>query len=402
MPKISKELGALAVNNLKDDGMHSVGGVVGLYLEIQRGSKSWIFRYCVAGQRFKMGLGSFPSVTLARAREKAREARQLLSDGIDPIQHRKGVRTALKDDHARLVSFRELATQYIDMKSSEWKSAKHAGQWQTTIDQYVLPIIGNFAAYEVSQNHVLRILQPIWINKTETANRVRGRIEQILDYAAVKGLRPKDNPARWRGNLDMLLPRPSKVARVQHHASLHYNDLPTFIPQLMHKEGLAAQALLFLILTASRTSEVLYCQWPEIDLEHQLWTVPENRMKAGRLHRVPLSHQACAILEKMQAMKSSDYVFSSRGGKPFSNMAMLKILRDMQLKNKAGETVVPHGFRSTFRVWCAETGVISEVAEAALAHVIENKTIAAYQRSDLLEQRVDLMQVWSDFIYSLQ
>lgn len=392
MPKKAEGLTARKVDTIKTPGLFADGG--GLYLQVTAaGAKTWIFRYSLAGRRRDMGLGSTSLVGLALAREKAQEARKLVKDGIDPIEDKKAQAAAVALDAANARTFKECAEAYIEAHRAGWKNPKHAAQWPSSLETYAYPIIGALPIAAIDTPLVLQVLNPIWNTKTETANRLRGRIEMILDYARVKGYRTGDNPARWRGHLDHTLLSRDKASPRGHHASLPYADIPAFWPRLQAQDGIGARALEFCILTAGRTGEVLGARWDEIDTEAATWTVPADRMKAGQEHRVPLTAPALALLRKMAAIRTGEFVFPSQSPKrPSSNMIMAMTLRRMKV------AATPHGFRSTFRTWAAEKAhAAHEVAEAALAHVEGNKTVAAYQRGDLFERRRRLMEVWATY-----
>lgn len=386
-------LSALAVGRLKEPGMYADGG--GLYLQVSRsGTKSWIFRFALSGRAREMGLGPLHTVSLSEARDLALEARKLKLRGLDPIDARNAERSVQRLEDAKAVTFRQAAAAYIKANQAVWKNAKHAAQWEATLATYAEPIFGDFAVAAIDTTLVLKAIEPIWTAKPETASRLRGRIETILDWATVRGFRRGDNPARWRGHLDKLLPSKNKIRTVTHHAALPYKELPVFMQALADQGGVGARALEFTILTAARTSEVIGARWEELDVASATWTVPKERMKAGREHRVPLSASALKILEAMAEIRTSDYVFP--GGKkdrPLSNMALLAALKRMKRSD-----LTAHGFRSTFRDWAAETtDYPGEVVEMALAHTVANKVEAAYRRGDLLEKRKGLMSDWSRF-----
>ena len=316
-------------------------------------------------------------------------------DGVDPIEKRRAERLEARLDAARAITFKECAARYIASHRAGWRNPKHAAQWQATLATYAEPVIGGLSVQAIDTALVLKVLEPIWTTKPETAGRVRGRVESILDWAKARGYRGGENPARWRGHLDKLLPARSKVRRIEHHAALPYAELPGFLVSLRQQEGVAAYALEFAILTAARTGEVIGARWSEMDLLNKTWTLPAARMKSGREHRVPLSGPALAILEGMQAHRhEGTFVFpGGKNGRPLSNMAFLMLLRRMGQSNATA-----HGFRSSFRDWAAErTRVPSEVAEMALAHTLSDKTIAAYNRSDLFDRRRRLMAAWATF-----
>jgi integrase len=383
-------LSAVKVANLKQRGMYADGG--GLYFQVsQNGTRSWIFRFKQSGRSRDMGLGSLTAVSLATAREIAADCRAKRSAGLDPIETRKADRREAQLAAARSMTFDQCRDAFIEAHKEGWRNAKHRAQWTNSLAAYVTPIFGSLPTQRIDVNLVVKALGPIWSTKPETGARVRGRIERILDWAKVRGFRQGENPARWRGHLDVLLPARSKVRQVQHHAALPYSEIGTFMAALRTRDGVAARALEFTILTAARTGEVLGSRWEEIDLQTKVWTVPASRMKAGREHRVPLSRAAIALLKNMRSTGRNDLVFpGERRGKPLSNMSMLMTLRRMGRND-----LTAHGFRSTFRDWAAEcTDFPREVAEAALAHVVGDKVDAAYRRGDLFEKR-RLMDAWA-------
>jgi len=383
-------LSARAINSKKGRGRYSDGG--GLVLQISRwGTKSWIFRYELNGRERHMGLGSLSTVSLAEARDAARKWRQLLLDGHDPIDHRKAELQRRRFEVARQQTFKECAERYIAAHQVGWRNQKHRAQWSSTLSSYVYPVIGNLPVSAIDTALVLKCLEPIWKTKPETAKRLRGRIENVLDWAAARGFRSTENPARWRGHLDKLLPAPGKVRKVKHHAAMAYRDLPQFMTELRERQNdVAARALELTILTALRTSEVIGAHRSEFDLATNIWTIPRERMKAGQTHRVPLSKRA---IEIVSGSSTSQYLFPGRDGRPLSNMAMLKTLERMGYSN-----VTVHGFRSTFRDWAAEaTAFQNHVVEMALAHTIGNKVEAAYRRGDLFLKRRRLMEEWARY-----
>lgn len=353
------------------------------------GSASWQYRYTVNGKRRVMGLGSYTDVGLAQARELAADARKLVSQGIDPLSHKAQLEAEAK---AKRLTFKDVADEYIKLHRPGWKNAKHAQQWVNTLAQYVHPKIGGKLIEEVDTAMILSILKPIWLDKPETANRVRNRIELVIDAARAQGIYPGPNPAAWRGHLDKLLPKRSKASK-GHHAAMDYRSLPEFYARLQaERSSLSATALALTILTACRTSEVLLADWAEFDLEAALWTIPAHRMKAGRPHRVPLSDEALRLLESLPTREGLLFP-GQRKGKPLSNMAMTMCLR----KLNHGDLTV-HGFRSTFRDWAAEeTHYANIVAEQALAHIVGNAVEAAYRRGDLLDKRRAMMADWAAY-----
>jgi integrase len=397
MPKIAKELTALAVSKLRRTGLHAVGGAAGLGLKVMpSGSRAWVLRTVVAGKRREYGLGGFPTVTLASARERAKAMLDQLFEGIDPAETKKQSKSALAAQRARAVNFKSLAEQYIAQHEASWKNAKHAAQWTSTLEAYAFPVCGHMVASDINTATVLRILEPLWLKKTETASRLRGRVEAVLDYAAAKGLREGPNPARWKGNLALTLPAKRKVSPVEHHPAIPVQDMPKFFKSLQQREGTAARALEFLILTAARSGEVRGAQWSEIDLNKKIWTVPAERMKAKREHRVPLSTQAITLLKSLESKNAGALIFP--GSKPtakLSDMALTVLMRRMEIN------AVPHGLRSSFRDWVGEeTGHPREVAEMALAHIVANATEGSYARGDLFEKRKLMMQDWATYLAS--
>lgn len=389
----AKELGVLAVKSITRRGANFVGGVPGLILVVHaNGKRSWALRYKIGGVRRDMGLGSFEDVSLANARDAARVARAKIDAGTDPIQDRKAVRSALVASLATALTFSECATKYIQAHEPGWKNAKHAQQWRNTIETYANPVIGRMLVRDVGRSHVMSVLEPIWHTKTETAKRLRGRIESVLDWATTRDYRSGPNPAKWQGHLETLLVQPGKIAKTSHHRALPYTEMPAFMKELRKHAGLGAKALEFAILTAARSGEVRAATWDEFDLDEGVWTVPALRMKAGKEHRVPLSKAALAIVTGQQAVSINEYVFPSPRDGILSDMTLSAVLRRMKVN------AVPHGFRSTFRDWAAEkTDYPRDAAEMALAHTIPDKVEAAYRRGDLFEKRRKMMQDWERF-----
>jgi integrase len=391
-----QRLTALAVSRVSNAGLYADGG--GLYLRVGRnGSKRWAFRFMLNGRQHEMGFGGLNKVSLADARKKASDERLLLSEGRNPLIHKQELetqRTATeKLSAARSMTFDKCAEVYISAHEVGWKNEKHRQQWRNTLTTYASHVLGSIPVQDVETDHVLKVLEPIWNKKTETARRLRGRIEVILDWAKVSGFRSGENPARWRGHLSHLLPARTKVRTVKHHAALAYTEIHTFMKELRQAEGTAAAALEFLILTAARTSEVIYAHWREVDFKNQTWIVPPDRTKTHREHRVPLSAAATSVLSWAKELQG-DYVFPGRLPKTsLSNMALLMTLGRMNRGD-----ITAHGFRSTFRDWAAErTNFPNEVVEAALAHAIESKTEAAYRRTDFFEKRRQLMDAWAEY-----
>jgi integrase len=396
MARLIEKLSPAKVQKEKKPGLYGDGA--GLYLNVgPTGGKSWILRYMLDGKAREMGLGPLHTIGLSEARERAREHRRLILDKIDPLEMKEAKRQASRIKKAAAITFKACAEKFIKTNRAGWRNEKHAAQWGSTLTTYAYPTIGELSVGEIDTGHVTKILEPLWNTKPETASRVRGRIESVLDYARVHRWREGENPARWKGHLDNVFPRRSKVAAVEHHAALPWPEIGAFMADLYKESGVAAVALRFAILTATRTGEVLGAQWSEIDLAAKVWTIPPDRMKAGREHRVPLSAPALMILAAMaKGRERSDedgFVFpGQREKKPLSNMAMLMTLRRMERGD-----LTAHGFRSTFRDWAAETGRPPDIAEAALAHTLGTKTALAYQRGDLLERRRKLMDDWAAF-----
>jgi integrase len=388
-------LAALTVAKLRDPGHYGDGG--GLWLQVSpTGTKSWVFRYRAHGRVREMGLGSLIALPLADARQAAAECRKQRAAGIDPIEARKAERARARLAEARALTFKACAEACIAAHAAGWRNAKHAKQWGATLAAYAFPAFGDLPVADVDTGLVVKALEAIWREKPETASRVRQRIERVLDWATVRGFRQGANPARWKGHLDTLLPARAKLRPVEHHAALPWAEVPAFVADLRSREALAARAVEFAILTAARTGEVLGARWAEFDLQAGTWTVPAERMKAGREHRVPLSREALAILSLLKGTSDGEYVFpGGRRGRPLSGMALLMLLRRMGRGD-----LTAHGFRSSFRDWAAErTNYPRAVAEAALAHRLKDKTEAAYARSDLFERRRRLMADWARFCH---
>ncbi len=378
-----------------------------LFLRITpAGGKYWQLRYYRQGIKEKEAVhqfGAYPQISLAQARVLRDGLLQRLANGEDPV------RTSARSTQLRkrsdspaygstfqahsLATFSDCARAYIDIKTPEWRNAKHASQWTNTLAQYAAPIVGHMPIATIGVEHVLQVLQPIWLSKTETASRLRGRIEAVLDFAKARNLRTGDNPATWKGGLQSLLAAPAKASTVQSHPAMAYRDLPAFMQRLVPMDGISARALTLLILCACRSGEVRHAQWAQ--LQAKLWTIPAERMKAGKEHRVPLSRQAQALLEAMQlpGRATQDWIFAGSQGRPLSDMTMTQLLR------RAGVSYTVHGFRSSFRDWAAEqTQYPREVCEQALAHQLPDRVEAAYLRTDYLDKRAALMQDWADFV----
>jgi integrase len=400
MKRHGNKLTAAAVRVATEPGLYGDGH--GLYLQISTfDTKSWVFRYMIEGRARKMGLGPLHTVSLAEARKRAADARLKVLDGLDPVDERTAQRAAKRLEAAKAMTFKQCADAYIKANSSGWKNEKHAAQWGATFNETkrgkrVYPastvVINDLPISAIDTGLVRKVLEPIWYETPETASRVRGRIERVLAWATVAGYRSGDNPARWTGHLKELLPAKAKVSAVVHHDAVPYAEMPAFMGGLRTKHGTSARALEFTIITAVRTGEAIGATWSEIDLGTKVWTIPPERMKAGREHRIPLSDRAIAVLETLP--REGEYVFAgARESKPLSNMAMLELVRGMRGK---GATV--HGFRSTFRDWAAETTAYPhEMCEIALAHAVGNKVEAAYRRGDMMEKRRRLMADWAAY-----
>ncbi|WP_086382284.1 tyrosine-type recombinase/integrase [Caballeronia sordidicola] len=394
MPKIAKELGALAVSRLTTPGLHMVGHIPGLALQVTAsGSRSWILRTMVGGKRREIGLGPYPAVGLKDAHIKAQAKRNDIEAGIDPVLARKEAASRLLASQALEITFEDAAKRFMKAKSSEWSNVKHGEQWKNTLAEYAYPVLGKMMVRHINREHVLLVLEPIWTSKTETASRLRGRIENVLDWARVKGFRSGDNPAAWRGNLDHLLSKPSKTKIVRNHPALPIEEMGDFMVALRLMKSAAARCLEFAILTAARSGEARGATWGEFDLDKGIWSVPADRMKAKKEHRIPLSEAAIAVVKGMPKIKDCDLVFASPTGKVLSDMTLLAILRRSELE------ATPHGFRSTFRDWAGEyTNYPRELAEVALAHVKGDSSEAAYWRGDVLDRRRRMMSDWAAFI----
>jgi integrase len=413
---MSRQAAGLSAAKVRTAAPGRYGDGDGLYLLVRSAeARSWLFRYTRDGRMREMGLGpasgkdAVPLADQPRrddrpfiegARTKARRLHAAVREGRDPLADRDTAdaakKAAAQQAVVRATTFRQVADAYIAAHEGSWRNAKHRQQWGNTLSTYAHPTMGDTPVADVDTSLVMAVLEPIWREKPETASRLRGRIEVILDYAKARDWRTGENPARWRGHVGNMLPNRNKVARVAHHPALDWRDIGAFVITLRAQDGLSARALELTILTAARTSEVLNARWPEIDLDRAVWVVPADRMKAGREHRVPLSPAAAALLQVLIPLRNEDrgdWVFpGGRVNRPLSNMSMLMLLRRM---NRGDLTA--HGFRSTFRDWAAETGQPADIAESALAHTLGNKVAAAYQRGDLLERRRKLMTAWAEF-----
>ena len=422
MPKKAKELSALSVAKIKENGRHAVGGVDGLHLRIVDGSRAWVLRVAVGKKvddqgkvkihRRDIGLGSFPEVSLSEAREKARELKKKIRDGIDPLQEKQERLNALKIQKHRAKTFRECAEVVIAKKTLELKNQKHIGQWSSTLETYIYPTLGDLIVGTITKVDIAAVLEPIWIEKNETAKRIRGRIETIFDYAKAMGYFVGDNPAEWKGNLEPILGNLKQESRP--HPSLPYEQVAEFIQRLRQKKGISPKALEFAILTACRSGEIFGAKWHEIDFKNKVWIIPKERMKADKEHRVPLSQQAINLLESIQPYTQlHDFIFPApRSGEMLSDMSLTTLIKRMHeqkfkenqlgyIDPKQNRIITTHGFRSTFRDWSADkTDYPREVCEHVLAHKLPDEVEAAYLRGAYLEKRKGLMADWAKYCCS--
>ena len=398
MPKRAKALSAIEVKRLNKPGRHAVGEVAGLLLVVKpTGAKSWILRTMVGNKRKSIGLGPYPEVLLAAAKEKARATKEMIAAGNDPIAEKRAKREALKKEMMSTITFAEAARECHKKKSQEFKNQKHSHDWISSVNLHAIPVIGDLPVSEIDLPQILSVLQPIWTEKTETATRLRQRLEQILSWATVSGYREGENPARWKGHLSEILPKPSKVRKRSHFKALPWQEIGAFMVELRKRQGMSARALEFAILTACRSGEVRGAVWGEVDIKNKIWTIPAERMKMKKEHRVPLCEDAISLLKKTPRLEGSNYLFTAPRGGPLSDMALSMICRRMKVE------AVPHGFRSTFKDWCAEnTSFPNMVSEMALAHAVENAVEAAYRRGDLFEKRVRLMDAWADHLNNVE
>ncbi|AYL99463.1 tyrosine-type recombinase/integrase [Mucilaginibacter celer] len=396
MGRIIAPLTPLAIKKLTKPGLHFVGHVHGLGIHITKsGAKSWILRLTIGSRKRDMGLGSFSTVSLQVARDNAIDYRRQLLQGIDPIDSRHETKQRLKSEQKTKIKFREAAIQYMAMHSPSWKNAKHAAQWVKTLEQYAYPIIGQLSGSQISREHIIEILEPIWMEKTETASRLRGRIEAVLDWMKAKNYRSGDNPAAWKGNLESVFPARSKVSKVVHHAAAAWYDCPDFYAELVTVDGDSARALELCVLTAARSGEARGAKFKEFDLQRKVWTIPAERMKAGKEHRIPITPAVEQLLSEQKLTGPEDFLFTNYRGNPLSDMALSMVLKRMK------KDFTAHGFRSTFRDWAGEeTQHSREVIEHALAHQLKDKAEAAYARGDLFQKRTKLMLDWSAFVQS--
>lgn len=416
MPRVARELSALDVKRLVHPGhghnaIFAVGGVSGLLLQITpNGGRTWLLRVTVGGKRREIGLGGYPDVMLAGARERAREAKDKIRNGIDPVEERRAARAALAAARGRGLTFADAVDRYLAAKLSAFKNPKHRQQWRNTLDTYAVPHLGKMMVQDIAVQDVLRVLEPIWQSKTETASRLRGRIESVLSWATVAGHRTGDNPARWAGNLKELLPAPSKVAKEGNHPALQIADAPRWFAALRQRDGIGSRALEFAALTAARSQEVRGARWDELDLKAGMWTVPAARMKMDREHRVPLTVEAVAMLNALPRFAENPLVFPASRGGEMSDMTMSATMKRLHaadvdaggpgfIDRVSKRPAVPHGLRSTFRDWVAEkTHLPGDMAEVALAHKVGNAVEASYRRGDMVDKRRGMMTAWNNFL----
>jgi len=399
MPKIANALTAIEVKRLSKPGFHAVGTVPGLVLSITtKGSKSWVYRVSYAGDRRKMGLGGYPSVTLSGAIDKARQISDEINSGIDPIAVKRTKKSQMIAEHAKAKTFKECAEMFLATRT--FTNKKHGKQWESTLKTYAYPHIGSMLIGDIGIANIKAVLDPIWKDKTETASRVQGRIKKIIDFAIVSGYRDKANPAVWDGFLDSIYQSPKKLKNVEHMDSMPYSNTHEFLLALRKHKAISAKALEFLILTVVRSDSIRSATWKQVDLESKVWTVPKafTKTKKGD-HTVPLSTHAINLLENLPTIEGTDLIFPSVTLKKMSDNTISKLMRDMRANREFKDEAVPHGFRSTFRVWCLEkTTYSSELAELSMMHIVGDSVYKAYQRSDGLERRRDIMQDWSNFI----
>jgi integrase len=401
VPRRAKELTALEVKRLERPGFHAVGNPPGLLHRItDTGAKGWVLRVSVAGKRRHYGLGSYPGVPLAEARERAREIMDRLWRGIDPIAEKNAADDARRTEEAKRLTFAKAARLCHDTKKDGFRNVKHRADWLRSLEMYAFPLIGDLPVSAIERAHVESVLEPIWKTKTETATRLRQRIESTLTWATVSGYREGPNPAQWRGNLEVTLAPPKKIQKRDHYPALPWQEMSAFMADLRQRAGVSARALEFLILTAARSGEVRKATWAEIDLGERVWTVPGEHMKSGRTHRVPLSDDAISLLRALPRLQGSDLVFTSPRSGMLSDMSVSAVCKRMGYAEPGtGRIIVPHGFRSSFKDWArSRTSYADEITELALAHVNSDATRAAYARDELLPQRARLMRAWAKYI----
>ncbi|HEU5046533.1 MAG TPA: integrase arm-type DNA-binding domain-containing protein [Rickettsiales bacterium] len=417
MPKLAKELSALAIKNIKHSGKnnnperYAVGSVPGLLLQVTpNNAKSWLLRTTIAGRRQFLGFGPYPEVSLKDARERAAAEKQKVRTGIDPVVDRKVKKAALKAASLRGKTFQQVTSEFLDTKLTD-KSQKHRAQWRATLETYALPEMGSILVDDITSSDILRVLQPIWEKKTETASRLRGRIESVLNYAAAKGYRQNsDNPARWNGHLKEILPAPGKIQKTVHHPAVQLKDLPQWYTTLRKSQSIGAMALEFLTLTACRSGEVRGAVWDEINIGDKIWVIPADRMKMRKEHRVPLCSRAIEILEQVPHFEGSTHIFPAVRGGALSDMTLSKHMHGMHereikagcpgwVDGKSKRPAVAHGLRSSFRDWAGEkTDYPREIIELCLAHDIMGSVERAYMRTDILEKRREIMSAWEKFL----
>lgn len=417
MPRRAKELSAIEVRRL-GRGVHNVGGVAGLLMQVSdNGAQSWLLRVRVGDKRREIGLGAFPEVSLAKAREKAGETKEAIRSGVDPVEARKAARSALLTSQRKGLTFIDAFEKYAAKKLPELRTDRYREQWRATVEKYAFPELGNMLVQDITREDILRILHPIWETKTETATKVRQRVEKTLDYAKAAGHRTGDNPAAWRGNLELALSAPNKIAPKENYPALQLDDAARWWIDLQSRDTIGATALAFQALTASRTGAVRFATWDEIDLDARLWTIQPGRASSkippnGKPHRVPLTDAMIALLEKLPRM--GDLLFTSPRGGVLSDATLGKVMRSMHevdIERGGGGYVdartkvqaVPHGLRSSFRVWVSErTEFDGDMAEIALAHMVGSKVRQAYDRSDMIEKRRGMMAAWGRFLHGEQ
>lgn len=391
MPKCARELSAAEVRRIKAPGLHAVGGVPGLCLKVG-GGRSWILRTRISGKRRHIGLGSYPAVTLSAARDRARDIEVKIFSGRDPIAERQALQIALKAEQIRRLPFFDAARQCYAARVNTFRNKKYRKDWIASLERYAFPMLGEMPVADIGLPEVLAVIKPIWYTRTETATRVRQRMESVLSWAIVSGYRQGNNPARWEGNLSEVLPAPGKIKKVSHYRALPWREVPAFMAALRKRQGMAALALEFAILTAARSGEVRGALWDEIDTKARLWTVPGERIKAGKIHRVPLSQAALAVLSRIPRTEDNPLIFPAPRGGKLSDMTLSAVCKRMNVE------ATPHGFRSSFKDWARSvTAYADEISELALAHVNSDATRAAYARDELLPQRARLMTDWAKF-----
>lgn len=393
MPKVAREMEAIEVKRLTEPGYHAVGVVSGLLLRVSKtGARSWILRTMVGGRRRDIGLGGYPEVTLAQARESARKAKEQIRAGIDPVDERKRAQAALREQRETRKTFAEVWREFQPVKFQEL-SKTNCQHWRNSVETYAVPVLGSMLVSDIEMRHIEAVLKPIWTEKTMLAKKLRGRLEAVLSFATVKGYRSGDNPARWADNLKEVLPAPSKVHKVKHFRALPIDDAPEFMAELRKREGTAARAVEFCILTAARSGEVRGARWDEIDRKRKRWTIPAERMKMKRDHVVPLTDAALAVLDKMP--QDHELIFPAPRGGVLSDMSMLAVIKRMGY----GDRTTVHGFRSVFKDWATEeTDAQDFISEMALAHSVGDEVQQAYKRSDLAAKRLKLMREWARFL----